>query len=228
MWSYYWYEIKPEITPHLDYGEVIYDRAYNTSFHQNLESLQYSAAIAITGAIRETSSEKLFQELGLETIKSRRWLRKLCLFYKLIKEQSPAYLFQLIPENKTRHTTRSVQQSQIPFLKIKINFFKNSFFPAVILEWNKLDVNIRNSASCNVFKRVILKFTRPEPNQVFNVDSSEGLKFLTKIRLRSSHLTDPKFRHNFQDCVNPAFSCDHEIETSTHFPLYCSNYHSAR
>ena len=56
MWSYYWYEIKPEITPHLDYGEVIYDRAYNTSFHQNLESLQYSAAIAITGAIRETSS----------------------------------------------------------------------------------------------------------------------------------------------------------------------------
>ena len=40
----------------------------------------------------------------------------------------------------------------------------------VILEWNKLDVNIRNSASCNVFKRVILKFTRPEPNQVFNVD----------------------------------------------------------
>ena len=32
-----------------------------------------------------------------------------------------------------------------------------------------------NSASCNVFKRVILKFTTPEANQVFNVDSSEGL-----------------------------------------------------
>ena len=220
MWSYYWYEIKPEITPHLDYGEVIYDRAYNTSLHQNLESLQYSAAIAITGAIRETSSEKLFQELGLETIKSRRWLRKLCLFYKLIKEQSPAYLFQLIPENKTRHTTRSVQQSQIPFLKIKINFFKNSFFPAVILEWNKLDVNIRNSASCNILKRV----TRPEPNQVFIADSSEAIKFLTRIRLGLSHLADHKFRHSFQDCVNPICSCGQEIETSTHFLFHCSNY----
>ena len=164
----------------------------------------------------------------METLKLRRWLRKLCFFCKFIKEQSPSYLFQLIPENKTPYNTRSVQKSQIPFLKTETNFFKNSFFPAVILEWNKLDVNICNSASCNVFKSVILKFTRPEPNQVFNVDSSEGLKFLTKIRLGSSHLTDPKFRHNFQDCVNPAFSCDHEIETSTHFPLYCSNYHSAR
>ena len=183
---------------------MVYLRTFNESFHQSLESLQYSTAIAITRVIRGKSSQKLFQELGLETLKSRRWLRKLCLFYKLIKEQSPAYLFQLIPENKTRHTTRSVQQSQIPFLKTKINFFKNSFFPAVILEWNKLDVNIRNSASCNVFKRVILKFTRPEPNQVFNVDSSEGLKFLTRIRLGLSHLVDHKFRHNFQDCVNPA------------------------
>ena len=219
---------KSFIRPHLGYGDVIYDRAYNESLHQTLESLQYSAAIAITRAIRGTSSEKLFQELGLETLKSRCWLRKFCLFYKLIKEQSPAYLFQLIPENKTPYTTRSIQKSQIPFLKTKTNFFKNSFFPAVILEWNKLDVNIRNSASCNVFKRVILKFTRPEPNQVFHVYSSEGLKFLTRIRLGLSDLADHKFRHNFQDCVNPFCSCGQEIEISTHFLLHCSNYHSAR
>ena len=52
------------IRPHLDYGDVIYDHAFNESFHQRLESIQYNAAIAITGAIRGTSSEKLFQELG--------------------------------------------------------------------------------------------------------------------------------------------------------------------
>ena len=49
----------------------------NESFHKNLESIQYNAAIAITGAIRGTSSEKLFKELGLKSLKSRRWLRKL-------------------------------------------------------------------------------------------------------------------------------------------------------
>ena len=95
---------------------------------------------------------------------------KIVFFYKSIKEQSPVYLFQLIPEIRPPIITRSVQKSQISFLKTKANFFKSSFFPAVIQEWNKLDVNIRNSVSCNVFKRVILKFTRPEPNQVFNVD----------------------------------------------------------
>ena len=43
----------------------------------SLGSLQYSAAIAITGEIRGTQSDKLFQELGLETLKLRRWLKKL-------------------------------------------------------------------------------------------------------------------------------------------------------
>ena len=47
---------------------------------------------------------------------------KLCLFYKLIKEESPAYLFQLIPENNTSYTTKSVQKSQIPFFKTKTHF----------------------------------------------------------------------------------------------------------
>ena len=28
------------IRPHLDYGDVIYDRAFNESFHQRLESIQ--------------------------------------------------------------------------------------------------------------------------------------------------------------------------------------------
>ena len=111
-------------TPHLDYGGAVFDQASNESFHQSLESLQYSAAIAITRAIKRTSSEKLFQELGLETLKSRRCLRKLCLFYKVIIEKSPANPFELIPDNNTICIIRSVQKSQIPFLKIKTNFSK--------------------------------------------------------------------------------------------------------
>ena len=40
------------------------------SFHQKLES---NACLAITGAIRSTSKEKLYQELGLESLQLRRW-----------------------------------------------------------------------------------------------------------------------------------------------------------
>ena len=51
------------IRPHLDYGDVIFDQAFNNSFHQRLESIQYNAALAITGAIRETSKEKLYHSI---------------------------------------------------------------------------------------------------------------------------------------------------------------------
>ena len=69
---------KSFVRPHLDYGDVIYDQSYNNTFHQKMESIQYNAALAITGAIRGSSREKLYQELGLESLQQRRWYRKLC------------------------------------------------------------------------------------------------------------------------------------------------------
>ena len=69
--------------PHLDYGDVIYDQSLNNTFHQKMESIQYNAALAITGAIRGSSREKLYQEQGLESLQQRRWYRKLCYFFKL-------------------------------------------------------------------------------------------------------------------------------------------------
>ena len=39
------------IRSHFDYQDIIYDQAYNTSFHQNIESIQYNAALAITSAV---------------------------------------------------------------------------------------------------------------------------------------------------------------------------------
>ena len=43
---------KAFIRSHLDYSSIFYDKAYNMSFHQKLESIQYNACLAITGAIR--------------------------------------------------------------------------------------------------------------------------------------------------------------------------------
>ena len=71
---------KSFIRPHLDYGDIIYDQLYNASLQKKLESIQYNAAVAITGAIRETSKEKLFEELGLGSLQHRQWYRKLCYF----------------------------------------------------------------------------------------------------------------------------------------------------
>ena len=88
------------VRPHLDYGDILYDQAYNASFHQKLEKIQYNACIAITGAIRGTSKEKIYQELGLESLASRHWFRKLCFFFKILKSKSPDYLFRIIPQRR--------------------------------------------------------------------------------------------------------------------------------
>ena len=55
---------KSFIRSHLDYRDIIYDKAFNESFHAKLESLQYNAALAITGAIRGSSTEKNYEEFG--------------------------------------------------------------------------------------------------------------------------------------------------------------------
>ena len=59
--------------PHLVYGDFALDQAFNNYFHQRLESIRYSFALVITGAIiRGISKERLYQELDFESLQSRR------------------------------------------------------------------------------------------------------------------------------------------------------------
>ena len=49
---------KSFIRPHLDYADIIYDQPNNLNLCNKIESCQYNAALAITGAIRGSSKEK--------------------------------------------------------------------------------------------------------------------------------------------------------------------------
>ena len=120
---------------------------YNVSFHQKLES---NACLAITGAIRSTSKEKLYQELGLESLQLRRWYWELGMSYKIFKSKSPQYFFKLIIPGKTSSY-------------IARNTDNILFFPSLIIEWNNLDPNLRNSENVCIFQNNILTFIRPKP-----------------------------------------------------------------
>ena len=61
------------IRPHLDYGDILYDQTFNDYFYKKLESIQYNTELAITGAIIGSAREKLYQELGFESLQRRRW-----------------------------------------------------------------------------------------------------------------------------------------------------------
>ena len=53
---------KSFVSPHLDYGDIIYDKTYNEYFKSKLQSIQYNASLAITSTIKGYSKEKLYQK----------------------------------------------------------------------------------------------------------------------------------------------------------------------
>ena len=167
---------KSSIRQYLDDGDTNHDQEYNASFQQKVESIQYNAAVAITGAIRGTSKEILFEKLGLESLQNRQWYRKLCCFYKVLKGQSPKYIFNIIPKLNRPYSTKNA--NNIPHFKVIHSFFRNTFFPSVIIEWNKLDPEIQN------------------PHNI------KGIKYLIRLWLRLSHLHEHKFKNNFQDTIH--------------------------
>ena len=112
----------------------------------------------------------------MESLQHRRWYRKLCCFYKILKDQSPKYLVNLFPKFDRPYPTRNA--NNIPHFKIKHSFFKTTFFPSVIIEWNKLDPEIQN------------------PHNI------KGIKYLIRLWLRLSHLHEHKFKNNFQDTIH--------------------------
>ena len=82
----------------IDYGDIIYDQPNNNSFCEKLEAIQYKAALTITGAIQGTSRDRIYAELGLESLKDRRWYKRLTCMFKIMNEQAPHYLINLIPK----------------------------------------------------------------------------------------------------------------------------------
>ena len=47
------------------------------------------------------------------------------------------------------HTTRN--HNNLPLFNVKHEYLRNSFFPSTVIEWNKLDNNIRNLESVSAF-----------------------------------------------------------------------------
>ena len=79
-----------------------------------------------------------------------------------------------------------------------------------------------------VFKKNLLKFIRLSPKSVFNCYNCKGIKYLARLRLGLSHLREQKFKHSFQDTLNPFCSCGLDVETNTRSFLYCSLFSNQR
>ena len=125
---------------HIKTGDVTYDQPNNSSLSHKIESVQYNVVIGITRAVRRTSKKKLYQELGLESLRNRRWLRRMSYLYKIISTKSPPFLYELMPSLQKSHR----YPGGFKTLRWRTEFFRDSFLPFFVNEWNKLDSDIKN------------------------------------------------------------------------------------
>ena len=73
-----------------------------------------------------------------------------------------------------------------------------------------------------------IKRTQPSPNSIFNYHYPKEVKLLTRLRLGLSHLCDHKFKHSFQNLLNSICNCGTDVETTTHYHLYCPLFSDER
>ena len=172
---------------------------------------------------RGTSKEKIYSEVGLESLQDRRWYRKLCVLYEILNSMSPKY-FDINASTTTRYVSSNA--NSISLLRVNNNYFMNTSL--AIVEWNKLDVSIQNSTS---LKRQINTICKTFRNQyyalksVYTCRTSIGIKCLTRLKLRFSHLHYHKFKDGFHDVVDPLWSCSTSI---TVHKLHCANFSTAQ
>ena len=60
-----------------------------SSFHEKTKSIQYDACLVLIGAIMGYSKEKIYQELGFESLWVRRCCREFRVFYKVLNNEYP-------------------------------------------------------------------------------------------------------------------------------------------
>ena len=77
------------------------------------------------------------------------------------------------------------------------------------------------------FKETYIGFRKTCANSTFHCHRPPGLKLITRLRLGLSHLRLHKFKHNFQDTLNPICSCG-TVKTTIHYLLHCPNFSNER
>ena len=194
-------------TKHPDYGDIIYDVAdlNKTSVFTNtpsnakmekIESIQYQAALIVTGAWKGSSRKKIYDDLGWECLQDRRSGRKLSLLYEIQSTNLPVYLNNILRDCRYNENSRNSNRLLLKNFPCNSNRFKSSCIPSVIRDWNLLGHDIKSAVSKNAFKNKMLKITRPTGKSYFRLLNKDKSRFITLLRMGLSPLRAHKFRYN--------------------------------
>ena len=228
---------KMRVRTHFDYCDYIfhipalknnYSHDINLNHLMNsLESIQYQAALAITGTWKGTSRDKIYEQLGWESLHNRREFRRLTQFYKIMNNLTPPYLKEPIPD-PLLHLFGPRSTNVLPSILCRNQRFKDSFYPDAIEKWNDIGVEFRSIEKLSAFKTAYLNLIRPPKKDIFNIHNPDGIKRIYQLRVGLSPLLSHKNKHNFKDTPSPSCSCGNSNEDVSHFLLFCPFFSDAR
>ena len=224
---------KALVRPHFDYCDIIYHvpsillqpplGVSLNSLMEDVERIQYKAALAITGSWQGSSRSKLYDELGWESLSDRRMCRRLLQTHKIISKKTPSYLHDKLPPNR-----RPFLPTVFCEIRSRTNRYSNSFFPDAISTWNKIITHFENFPTYDTFKDHIISLIRPERRSIFKIHDPVGLRYLFQLRVSLSPLRSHKKRYNFDDTPSDTCLCKQGIEDTFHFIFSCPFYETPR
>ena len=156
---------KLQVRSLLDYSLPVFYNSLSAKQKVRLDKIQYTAAKIVTGALHFTSKEKLYDELGWETIQSRTEFLGLSLFHKIVKNQTRPLIRDCLPPRSVNHETlRSGGLINFPYKGLK---FANSFFPFFTKRYNLLSAETKK-LPLDEFKTTLSKKLKPTKFKHYN------------------------------------------------------------
>jgi hypothetical protein len=216
---------KSFILPQLDYADVVWNNC-SQKLSEDLESLQLDAIRTITGAVRGTSHQKLYNDSGYVTLKERRLRHKIIMYHKIVHEKTPTYLNAHIPplvSSINPYHRRRPLQRQVPQHKTEV--YKQSFFPSTTILWNDLPESIQRTTSISQVKRYLSINDKIVPNYYFNGNRQTQV-IHCKLRLGMSDLHYDLLNRHLT--ASSTCDCGERKETTEHYILHCPHYSSTR
>ena len=216
---------KMHVRSGIEYCLQVYGNGLNKTQIAKLERIQYRAARLATGTLASTSSAKLNEELGWETIATRIKHLSLNHFQKIVTNNTRPLIRELIPPLYSRpQLTRSNKTYDKYTATSKA--LDNSFFPKTADLWNDLPKEITNITKHNNFKTALDALYKPKCCKVFNMGDKYLNRLHTQIRLGRTQLNENLYKIGLAD--TQGCLCGAPSETTAHYLLDCFLYENNR
>ena len=127
-----------------------------------IEQVQRRAARwTVSNFDRKASVTKMVQDLGWRTLDQRRADARLCLFFKILHG-----LVAVPPPDYIQHSniiSRYCHSMTFRQVSTSTDYYKYSFFPLAIVQWNALPQSVACLQSLEVFKTTVCKLQHSRP-----------------------------------------------------------------